>query len=618
MGYPNKRTATEDFFGKGRTAIVDIPGCLNHLLRSLPPNHLYTVDELIDEHTVFPFYTHYLPKSLGSAIRQAMRLDDCSLVGQRLGRSGPGRKMAFLRFCPECVREDRVAFGETYWHRLHQLRGVDLCYHHDVFLEDSGAMWQHDNHPEEAKAAELYVRDSLSRSLDVSNPVHLIHRNIAQIAYFLLNDIRDPVGCEILSSRYKNLLLRQGLAHYNGQTRTTKLIDSLKQFYPEEILIKFGCNLEGERSWINRLLSLRQTEDIPLPICHILLLIFLGCTPEEFFSGFVEFKPFGDGPWPCLNPAGNHYKESKILSCKIIPGTKKFRGRPRGVFSCSCGFVYARIGPDTREEDRFTYSIVQSYGASWEALLRELWDDRTSSITQIASNLCVSTLTLKRRVVALGLRFPRSVQSPNAKGEILRRYKLRRQSKHSLLQQKKKELLDLVAENPQLSRTDLWEKNFSLIFYIQSADPQWLEQHLPPTREPYIPLRPKINWEKEDALLAKAVGAAVSEIKAIDPPARVTLAAITSRVGHPTRLRSSLQKLPRTDDILKNHIESTEGYFVRRINWAEDAFRKERVIPLKTSFVRRAQIARYLVSKNIIICQAMEEALARLRSNVES
>jgi hypothetical protein len=318
---------------------------------------------LIDKHTVFPFYAPYLQKNRARLIRKAMRLDNCTQVGTRIGQAQQGRKMIYLRVCPECVREDRAAFGETYWHRQHQLRGVDSCFQHDVFLEDTEAKWQNDNHPEEAKPAELFVRDFPSRKLDPSKHVHLIHKRIAQIAYSLLNNARDFVDCDILSSRYKNLLLRQGLAHYNGQVRTTKLIDRLKQYYPEEILIKVGCNIEAERSWVNRLLSLRQTGDIPLPICHILLLVFLNCTPEEIFDGFVEFKPFGDGPWPCLNPAGGHYKESKILSCKVSPGTKKFSGKPRGVFSCSCGFVYARIGPDTREEDRFTYSIVQAYGA---------------------------------------------------------------------------------------------------------------------------------------------------------------------------------------------------------------------------------------------------------------
>jgi len=236
----------------------------------------------------------------------------------------------------------------------------------------------------------------------------------------------------------------------------------------------------------------------------------------------------------------------------------------------------------------------------------------------LSSNLGTNTLTLKRRVVALGLRFPRSAHTPSVKVEILGRYKLRRRPKQDLLQHKKKALLSLVAENPQLSRSDLWETNFSLIYYLQRDDPQWLDQHLPPASEPYIPRGPKINWEKEDGLLAKAVAAAISEIYALDPPARITLAALTERVGHPTRLRSSSLKMPQTADLIKIHIESTEDYFVRRIRWAEEAFRKDGTVPMRSAFVTRAQIRRYLVSGNKVICQAMEDALARLKSNTRS
>jgi hypothetical protein len=176
------------------------------------------------------------------------------------------------------------------------------------------------------------------------------------------------------------------------------------------------------------------------------------------------------------------------------------------------------------------------------------------------------------------------------------------------------ELLALVAENPKLNRSELWDTEFSLIFYIQRADPQWLDHHLPPCREPFVPRQPRINWEEEDAFLAESVTVAISEIYALDPPTRITLAALTERVGHPTRLRSFSRKLPRTADLLKTHLESTEDYFARRIKWAEDAFSRERVIPMKSAFVARAQIRRYLVLGNDVICQAMEDALARLRS----
>jgi hypothetical protein len=616
MQCPNKIRATEDFFGKGKSAVVDLPGRIDHLIRSMPPGHLYTADELIDKHTVFPFYAPYLQKSRAHLIRNIMKSDDCAQLGPKIPRTRRGRKTMYLRFCPECAQEDRASFGETYWHRLHHLHGVDACSRHQVFLEDTGVTWRNGSNAGEAVAAESLVKDSPSRRLDTSNPVHLIHSRIAQVAFFLLNNVRDSIDCEILSHRYKNLLLRQGLAYYNGDVRTTKLIYRIKEYYPVEILTKLGCEIRTDRNWVTRLVSKRQADDLQHPICHVLLLIFLDCKPEEILDRFVEFKPFGDGPWPCLNSAVDHYKEPQVLSCKIFPGAKKDTGKPRGVFSCYCGFTYARVGPDTKEADRFTSTIVQAYGASWEALLRQLWDDKSFSIDMIARRLGVSILTLKRRVVALGLRFPRSAGTSNDNKEILSRYKLRRESKPGLLNRKKNEWVSLITVNPKIGRAELWRSAHSLYTYLLNADPQWLERHLPSCK--HVAPRPReLDWMKEDALLAKAAADAVIEIKKLGPPIRITVKAISDLTGHPSRLMKRLGKMPQTANIINSHLESTEDFAVRRVKWIAASFRREQIVPTKTAFIRRALIESYVTARNKVVCLAMEDELIKLRSDLK-
>lgn len=614
MQYSNKISATEDFFGKGMSAVVDLPGRIDHLIRSMPPGHLYTADELIDKHTLFPFYAPFLPKNRARLIRELMRLDDCAQVGPRVTRARLSKKTIYLRYCPECAREDRAAFGETYWHRLHQLRGVDACSHHDVFIEDTEITWKNGSNHAEARAAEPLVKISPSRRLDTANPVHLAYAKTAQIASFLLNHVGDSIDCEILSNRYKNLLLSQGFAHFNGDVRITKLIDSIKEYYPAEILIKLGCEIRTEKNWVTRLVSKRQDDDLQHPICHVLLLLFLNCKPAEIFDRFVEFRPFGDAPWPCLNPSVGHYKEPRVHSCKIFPGAKKDTGKPRGVFSCSCGFTYSRVGPDTNEADRFTYSIVQAYGPSWEALLRQLWDDKSFSIYMIARRLGVSILTLKRRVVALGLRFPRSARISNINKDILSRYKLRRESKPTLLNSKKNEWVSLITANPKISRAELWRSAYSLYIYLLNADPQWLERHLPPCKYVTPPPR-KLDWAREDALLAKAVADAVIEIKKSAPPIRITVKAISNLTGHPARLTKRLGKLPQTASVINSHLESTEDFAVRRIKWVAESFRREQIVPTKTAFIRRALIEDYVTARNQVVSLAMEEALKKLRSD---
>ncbi len=46
----------------------------------------------------------------------------------------------YLRYCPLCAKEDRNVYGETYWHRAHQMMGVNFCPKHGCSLMNSSIM----------------------------------------------------------------------------------------------------------------------------------------------------------------------------------------------------------------------------------------------------------------------------------------------------------------------------------------------------------------------------------------------------------------------------------------------------------------------------------------------
>src|SRR5260370_16965672 len=48
----------------------------------------------------------------------------------------------WLRFCSRCVEEDRRRFGECYWHRIHQVPGVEICPLHKVWVRNSAVRMQ--------------------------------------------------------------------------------------------------------------------------------------------------------------------------------------------------------------------------------------------------------------------------------------------------------------------------------------------------------------------------------------------------------------------------------------------------------------------------------------------
>src|SRR5258708_36250857 len=77
-----------------------------------------------------------------------------------------------LRFCPACVRKDRATFGETYWHRMHHLPGIDVCPQHRMFLENTAAQPCPRTRKSAFVTAEQSIPNINSRKLDKARPDH--------------------------------------------------------------------------------------------------------------------------------------------------------------------------------------------------------------------------------------------------------------------------------------------------------------------------------------------------------------------------------------------------------------------------------------------------------------
>jgi hypothetical protein len=98
------------------------------------------IEELVEKHTMYPYYGRFLGKSRRRKAFEAL----VSLNGNYRNllvipnkKDGADR---YLRYCPLCAKADREQYGETYWHRQHQLMGVDVCPRHKCYLTDSSIL----------------------------------------------------------------------------------------------------------------------------------------------------------------------------------------------------------------------------------------------------------------------------------------------------------------------------------------------------------------------------------------------------------------------------------------------------------------------------------------------
>jgi hypothetical protein len=113
-------------------------------------------EELINQHTLYPFYSSFLPEDRAMLILDSMKSEFGGDIHTRTGIMAGGIVISkYLKFCPECNDEDLSAYGEMYWHRLHQIPGVFVCVKHKVLLQDSTVLVQgYNKHEFHAACAE--------------------------------------------------------------------------------------------------------------------------------------------------------------------------------------------------------------------------------------------------------------------------------------------------------------------------------------------------------------------------------------------------------------------------------------------------------------------------------
>lgn len=318
VGFPNKRTVVEELFGsKSFSAVVDIPNRLDFFMSNLPPN-TFTCDEFINENTLFPFYEAFLSSKRANQIRNEIKFSKQNRLRMRLGLNIPQVKTPeYLRFCPVCVEEDRREYGETYWHRLHQCAGVLVCSKHKCFLQNSFISFERES-SYNFYSAEESLQSLSGKSIIDSDPEHHLLLFLATSTEWLLSRIDLCLEEGGLRQRYYNLLLKRGYAYYNGRVKNSKLFEDFNSYHTIPLLENLECvPTSPEKGWLAKILESKKSHVIHHPIRHLLLMNFLGVSAEEFFIGFIEYKPFGQGPYPCLNKASEHYGEMKIQNCEV-------------------------------------------------------------------------------------------------------------------------------------------------------------------------------------------------------------------------------------------------------------------------------------------------------------
>ncbi len=621
MGYQTKRAVTKDLFGSSHVAAtVALPCRFTYLVNNLPSTYGYSIDKFIDEHTFFPFFRSFLSQSRVLGIREAMREKKGADSYRRLGITacnGHLPKPQQLRFCPLCVNEDRNRFGECYWHRIHQIPGVEVCPIHQAFLGKIDSSNLYCNFQSDFLSAEKMTNSLTPIMVDPSNFCQAILLNIALDTIWIM---QQDLSCDqtFFKQRYRMLFTELGLSgrQIRGSFDIPLMLQAFKAYYPADFLRMLSCDLteHNTKNWFYQLFN--KNDRFIYPLYHLLLIHFLGHNMETFVCLTSSPKPFGHGPWPCLNAVSQHYQQKVVYNCSISVSNSRDK-KPRGVFKCECGFVYSHMGPDPDKVDSFRSRKVLAVGPIWEEALRGLWENPAVSLRDIAQRLGLTRPAIQSHAMRLGLSFPRPGGILPHPTQILTIH-----LNGSLVPVKNREYfrtlwLNAIQKYPGIGSEILRKKYSNVYTWLYKYDRSWQKEHIPQIPKKKGARKPRIDWIERDKRIAEEISTIVLQIKSSKVmPEQITKAAILRRMEKGETLKRCLSKgrLPLTEQRLYSIVESPEEFVIRRIWWMRDLYlRESHILPKRWLFARQTGAAHYNHSSPKVK-EAFESAMQSLEN----
>ena len=131
-----KAIVREVFSSSTAVAVPDLPSHLSSLVNNLQLVWPTSVKELISSFTLAPIYLPFLSQQQASKTIRSMGSDSGGGIHTRSGIAASSiKQLGYFRYCPQCLKEQRTEFGESYWRRLHQLPALGFCRGHSCLLE---------------------------------------------------------------------------------------------------------------------------------------------------------------------------------------------------------------------------------------------------------------------------------------------------------------------------------------------------------------------------------------------------------------------------------------------------------------------------------------------------
>lgn len=531
---------------KSLMASVYVPRGLHLLNRWIPENSGITKKMIAENHTMYPYLSVFYPAEMIADMDKYIDSDEPNYDFEyvQMSKARAIRK-DYLCFCPECAKEDEILYGETYWHRLHQIQGVLYCPKHRVKIENSVIA---------VKNAAIHFRPASSfatQPLDIptfSEQEYFKNQyvKIAEDIEWLLKYGLTLGGADTIGRKYREMCLKKGgITTRHGMVLRNCFDKEIKDFYGEEFLEHILGIGEPVNEW-HRYSTAGMSAGMR-PLHQLLIMNFLCGSPKSFRDSVYDYAPFGNSPWPCINRHCSHFGIDGINEieygfshhCHI------------GYFKCDyCGMVYQRMSPGQPFDEYSKWATITDYGHLWERKLRDCIFEKKMIQKDILTEMQISIKVLRSIAKKLNLDI-----NANAKFVPNR-------NPRELYQ---KQVLQLLEKQSEISANDvkrLLSRAYSWFFV---NDFEWLQNLITPEKK-------KTYWKEKDERLLLLFQSVYSDLQSNgNTKRRITIGYLCSLAGMTVNSREQQQ--------IKNQLTLTPKlkHFMNSVLETEDAWVKRRV-----------------------------------------
>lgn len=96
---------------------------------------IFGFENVIRNHTLYGQEARFYTEEEINNVWELLQTDSFDI--RTLFRMQKSKEGHSLSYCPLCVKEERESIGECYWHKSHQIQGIDICLKHRCKLKES-------------------------------------------------------------------------------------------------------------------------------------------------------------------------------------------------------------------------------------------------------------------------------------------------------------------------------------------------------------------------------------------------------------------------------------------------------------------------------------------------